>query len=840
MGGFDAYKQPANFFRRIVSNKYPRREPRRLVEEAFAAVQQGRSAGALDARNQLLQARALLSGRVSNDDARLASIVQAEPLYDVALQSLSGASAGSAQPVQPLPPPSQLSEDDERNRERLLRLLNGVDQTIATANKGEGGNLLVLPDEQSLEVPALQGRALGIRRKLNGALEGAELQDIERAELAPLFADSERLKEFVKGARQAVATLGRVKTLAEAAAEKLPPEILAQSELARLLDRATAVIGSKPINVSGVKVLAEKLVAEIKAVQADPATYGEQAKAKAESEQALKEARRKVDAATAANLARLSLIAAPLGNGVYGEWADRVATLKSRQLPAMLAPPAQNYEGMIIVLTGGIEDAIEEATKDAASRKDEVTRVAEALKSEIDSGPVKNTRSNPAFAADWKAVEGLQQAIAGLMPASGAALEGDTIANMLAAQTLMKKAQQSVEAIKSNAGAANFSADLAAFESDLKANTGTKTALATYNAAGVTKLKEDFDKFKALQPTLPASEIVKRLADLRKRFNDSKVAAEEVKSYVDGIKAECDKFKSYGSAAKDAVGKDELSCFKPALDALERALTAKPASKAEIEAAFKAVETVFASITSADDAKNKALAEKGGLEQQQRNNEELKKDLEHRAGVLGERLRDVVKKVVEAVEGDKNGPAAIERLISQAQAQVKGDDLTTARKTLDRAEQQIDLLSADPTGGLARKRKELPNVQAEWTATRQFAHDGLTGLLGKLTEYTSTKPDDNVDKLAGRVRGYMAIFADGEDPLHRPVADLANPKATEERRRDAREEALAAIGDLQRKLQAHPLSAALATAPMPEVRAVPRRLLEKLDWLKYNVATAVR
>ena len=72
-----------------------------------------------------------------------------------------------------------------------------------------------------------------------------------------------------------------------------------------------------------------------------------------------------------------------------------------------------------------------------------------------------------------------------------------------------------VDAVTSNAGAASFGTDLAAFESDLEANTGTKTALATYNAAGVTKLKEDFDKFKALQPTLPSTEIVKRLADLR-------------------------------------------------------------------------------------------------------------------------------------------------------------------------------------------------------------------------------------------------------------------------------------------------------------------------------------
>jgi hypothetical protein len=839
MGGFDTYKQPANFFRRIVSNKYPRREPRRLVEEAFAAAQQGRSAGALDARNQLLQARALLSGRVSSDDARLASIVQAEPLYDSALQSLSGAGAGSV-PAQPLPPPSQLSEDDQRNRERLLRLLGLVDAKIASANKGEGGNLLVLPDDHSLEVPALQGRALGIRRKLNGALDGAALGDIEKAELELLNADADRLTEFVKSAQQAVATLSRVKLLAETAAEKVPPEMLAHSELARLLDQATAVIGSKLINAGGVKALAESLGAEIKAVQADPVKYGEQAKTKAESEQALKEARRKADAATAANLERLRLIAEPLGSGLYTEWASKVAFLKTKQLPTMLGRPAQEIDSDIKDYEDGITDAIGQATRIAEGQKALVESTKSAMQRHIDSDPVKNTRSNPAFAADWKAIDGLQQAIAGLMPASGAAMEGETLANLIAAKTLINKVAVHVDSIKSEAGAANFNTDLAAFESDLKANTGTKTALATYNAAGVTKLKEDFDKFKALQPTLPATEIIRRLADLRKRFNDSKVAAEEVKSYVDGIKAECDKFNSYGTAAKDAVGKDELSCFKPALDALERALTAKPASKAEIEAAFKAVQTAFASITSADDAKSKALAEKGGLEQQQLNNEKLKEDLEHRGEVLGTRLKDVAKKVVEAVEGDKNGPAAIERLISQAQAQVKGDDLTTAKKTLDRAEQQIDLLYADPTGGLARKRKELPNVQAEWTATRQFAHDGLTGLLGKLTEYTTTKPDGNVDKLAGRVRGYMAIFADGEDPLRQPVADLANPKATEERRRDAREEALAAIGDLQRKLQAHPLTAALVTAPMPEVRVVPRRLLEKLDWLKYNVATAVR
>jgi hypothetical protein len=838
MGGFEAYKQPANFFRRIVSNKYPRREPRRLVEEAFAAAQQGRSAGALAARNELLQARALLSGRVSNDDARLASIVQAEPLYDLALQSLSGASAVSGPPAQPLPPPSQLSEDDERNRKRLLHLLGLVDEKIATANKGEGGNLIVLPEDHNLEVPALQGRALGIRRKLNGALDGAELEDIDKAELQPLNADADKLKDFVKKAQQDVATLGKVKVLAEAAAKKLPPEILAQSELARLLDRATAVIGSQLINVGGVKALADSLGAEIKSVEADPVKYGQQAQAKAESEQALKEARRKVDAATAANLERLRLIAEPLGNGVFNELASAVAVFKAKGLPMMLGPPAQDIDPIIIDYATRISDAIGTATRSAEDQKAMVQNYNSVLQRRIESA--KSTRANPAFAADWKAIDGLQQAIAGLMPASGAAVEGETLANLLAAKELINKVTLQIDSVTSNAGAASFSTDLAAFESDLKANTGTKTALATYNAAGVTKLKEDIDKFKALQPTLPATEIVKRLGDLRKRFNDSKAAAEEVKSYVDGIKADCDKFKGYGTAAKDGVGKDELNCFKPALDALERALTAKPASKAEIEAAFKAVQAAFASIASADDAKNKALAEKDGLVQQQQKNEELKKDLEHRAELLGTRLKDVAKKVVEAVEGDKNGPATIERLISQAQAQVKGDDLTSARKTLDRAEQQIDLLYADPTGGLARKRKELPNVQAEWTATRKFAADGLTVLLGKLTEYTSTKPDANVDKLARLVRGYTAIFADGEDPLRRPVADLVNPKATEERRRDAREEALATIGDLQRNLQAHPLTAALVTAPMPEVRAVPRRVLEKLDWLKYNVATAVR
>ncbi len=840
MGSFDAYKQPANFFRRVISNKYPRREPRRLVEEAFAAAQQGRSASALEARNHLLQARALLAARASNDNARLDSIVNAEPLYDTALQSLAGASALAKPPTEQLPPPSQLSEEDQRLRAALLQMLDRADQVIATANQGEGGNLLVLPDDRTLEVPALQGRALGIRRKLNSALNGDELQDIYQAELAPLQEDAERLTDFAKNARQAVAKLGEVKALGELAAKKLSQEILASSELARLLDRATAVIGSKLINAAGVKALTETLAAEIKAVDTDPVKYGQQSKAKAEDAQALKEARAKVDAATAADLERLRLVAEPLGNGVYSKWAGNVATFKTTQLPEMLKPPAQNIDDMLQAYKLGIVDAIDAATKQVASKKDEVALAADGLKNEIKSGPVKSTRNNPAFAADWKAIDGLQQAIAGLMPPTGAALEGDALGNLLAAQALIKKAQQNVDAIKSEAGAANFSTDLQAFEGDLKANTGTKTALATFNAAGVTKLKEDFDKFKALQPTMPASEIVKRLAELRKRFDDAKLAAEEIKSYVDSIKVECDTLKGYGTAAKDAVGKDELNCFKPALDALDRALTAKPASKAEIEAAFKAAQLAFASITSPDEAKNKALSEKAGLELQQQNNEKLKQDLEHRVNVLGERLKDVAKAVVEAVDGDKNGPATIERLIGQAKQQLKGDDLTSAKKSLDRAEQQIDLLYADPSGGLARKRQELPNVQAEWTAARQFAHDGLTALLDKLREYTNIKPDDNVNKLAGRVQGYIAIFADGRDPLRRPIAEIGNPNATDDRRRDAREEALAVIGDLQRKLQAHPLTAAIATAPMPEVRAVPRRLLEKLDWVKYNVATAVR
>ena len=840
MGGFEAYKQPAGFFRRIVSNKYPRREPRRLVEEAFAASQQGRSAGALDAHNQLLQARALLSARVSNDDARLTSIVQAEPLYDSALLSLSGASAIATPSAQPLPPPTELSENDQRERERLLAVLGEIDKKIATANKGDGGNLLVLPDDYTLEVPALQGRALGIRRKLNGALDGQELRDIDSAELRPLNADVERLKDFVTKAQEAVATLGRVKLLAESAASKIPQEMFAQSELARLIDQATAVIGSKLINADGVKELAEKLGAEIKLATADPIKYGQDAKAKGETALALKEARKKVDDATAADLEKLRLLSEPMNDPKFSAWPIKIADFKAKQLPTMLNFPPRQLDQFIEALAAGITDAIEQASSAISDEKLRVASRQSQLQDRLDDNVVKNTRSNPAFDADWKAIDGLQQTIAGLMPPSSGAVEGEAVANLLAANVLIDKAMERLKAIQTGAGLSTFSADMAALENDLKANTGTKTALATYNAAGVAKLKEDFDKFKTLQPTLTAPDVAKRLADLRKRFNDSQVAAEEIKSYVDSIKVECEKFKGYAAAAKVAVGKDELNCFKPALDALDRALAAKPASKAEIEAAFKAAQTAFASIASDDDARDKALSEKGGLEQQQRDKEELKKDLEHRAEILGTRLVDVAKKVVEAAEGDKNGPAAIERSISLAKQQVKGDDLVSAKKSLDRAEQQIDLLYADPTGGLARKRKELPNVQAEWTAARQVARDGLTVLVSKLKEYTNTKPDDNVDKLEGRVVGYMTLFADGEDPLRRPVAELANPKATDERRRDAREEALAAIGDLQRKLQAHPLTAALAAAPMPEVRAVPRRLLEKLDWLKYNVATAVR
>jgi hypothetical protein len=161
---------------------------------------------------------------------------------------------------------------------------------------------------------------------------------------------------------------------------------------------------------------------------------------------------------------------------------------------------------------------------------------------------------------------------------------------------------------------------------------------------------------------------------------------------------------------------------------------------------------------------------------------------------------------------------------------------------VERVENQVALLMAHPEGEANRRAKDLPKLYNEWLTAVSRANEDLEALVGKLTEWKPTtdvaKSTKLRDALCQKIFNYALTFAEEKPELTRAMQIVWDTGKGDQERRKGREAALAIIADLERSLQAHPLTAELLKSPFPEAKVAPR-LFSGLERLRFTVLTSV-
>jgi hypothetical protein len=854
MPAFAEFKKPANVVRRIVSNAYPRKKPRLMVETLMAdAVKLPSSTLKELAIVQIGEARKSLGGEAANDAARLQSIIDAETYYEKAEELLQAANSNVVAPVVRQGTPSaKLSQAEVQRQSKLLGDLQAVEERIATANVAGTAGPAVLPDRRELATSVLLGRAATLRLGLTSAVAGQDFDALDE-QIAALGRDADALEEFVAGVRQTVAELAspqgllaQGQTVVATMRIEMQGTDPGESRLGGLVAALEqAIRPAALVNPAGIMKLADDLQVEIDAFSRDGGGYIQAATQQIATGKRLTIAYSLFDEAIDPRLERLRLLAEPLGDPILGEMRSARSQYRE-QIPAVAQQVQGNLKQSDVVngLDRLIDEAVAKTGERAEALRQEVRKARIALYQQTNTkdGDLKITRSLAAFKGDWNQIDAVLLAIEQMLPGSDA-LQGQTLANLVAAKQLCDQAAKLVEDLKgSRTAVVGFDTGVETLQKAIADSKGNTTPLGKYDPEAVKAIEKQFNQFKANQPTLPAASAQKILSELQATFDDKQRAAQEVSDYIDFARQNMATWVRWATAAGNGeiLGlKPELNSLQVALNPLQAALAAKPPVKADIQRAYEKAFDYFKDLKDERQALVLAKGSEQGLKDQAAATETLREELRQRLKVLEERLV-VARQRVEEAKGDENPLDAIERLIKQVGDEIKQQP-DAAGATLDRIAQRIDLVYANPEGGMARQRRELPDLHDEWVTARQKAYEELRGVLVKLDEYPADDGPSRakVDQLSDRLTEYMMRFCGGVDRLAAPMRILADTEVAEPARRKAREAAIAAILDMQRALQAHPLTAKLATAPIPSARAAPKRLVDKLDWLHYAIITSV-
>lgn len=853
MPGFAEFKQPANIVVQIFSNQYPRKGPRQLVERlVVVAKQPPASDKKSQALQELEQARSKLKDKATDDPARLKSINDAEPFYDRAADLLKNEPRGQ-EPQQGQGPESQvLTSQEEQLKGSLAIAIKLLGQRIAAASKPSGKkNQTILPDRKEIDLSVLLGRAATIQLSLNSAVKGTNFDKLHE-EISALETRVQGLETHVVKGHELIDTLTATDGVLLLATRALRDVISSpamqgvdfkKTKLASQVSALSNATGGNLINPSAVAKMAQELQQELIVFNLDPAAYAGAAAKTIKDAEALANAYDLFDKAVDGRMESLRLVAEPLDDPALGVALRQRAEYRGK-VPGILATlkTAPTAGDVTNGLMGILDEAIKQVSAKADLLEQEVRQARLALLTDTDpkSGTLKATRDMAVFNTDWNQIDAALIGLQKMVPQGK--LEGRKLYELAAAKRLCEKARGLVEALRSAQGSAGtFDANLSALEQDITTAKGKDAPLTKYDDASIKGIEEQLKRYKKSQPTMLAAAAQKTLAEIRKTFDAKKQAADEIASAVSIVEPDYKIWTGWAEAsAKGSSGvKESVNCLYEALKPLKSAMEAKPAVKADIERTHAEAARVFGTLTNENAAIQFAQTSKGGLEQKARRTEEEAGKLRQRLIVLKERL-PVAREQVQKAKGDPNQIKAIEDLIKQA-----GDEIDAspdaAAKTLNRIEQRIDLVYANPAGGVARSRQQLPDVLAAWKTARRTARDGLQTVITALNDYVPTEEaKPAVVRLGDTITEYMTTFTGGADKLEVPIKILADPGTPEPARRKAREEAMADILDKLRMLQAHPLTAQLAGAPFPAGKAAPRRLIDTLDWLHYTIMTSVQ
>jgi phage shock protein A len=727
-------------------------------------------------------------------------------------------------------------------------------QRIAAAS-GPGGknNQRILPNSKDIDPSVLLGRAATIQLSLNSATKGTNFDKLQQ-ELNELDTRVQNLENYVTQGRDLVTAIGGsdgvllqgVRALRDVGSNPAMQGIdYKKTRLAGLVEALNKAAGGNSIIPSAIQTMAKELEQELVIFRLNPVAYAGAAAKGIKDAERLEDAYDLFDEAINPKMEKLRLVAEPLDDPALGTARKQRSEYRGK-IPDIIgkferAPTAGD-------VTNGLPDILDQAIQLVSGKADvlaqEVRQARMALMTDTDpnTGTLKDTRDKPVFAADWKQIDAATIGLQKMVP-MGMALEGQALYDLMAAKRLCEQAKGLVDTIRNTQGSVGtFETDLAALEQDVATAKGKDAPLTKYDDASIKAIDEQLKRFKKIQPTLLAAAAQKTLAEIRKTFDTKKQAADEIANTVSTVEPDYSKWTGWAAASakgNDGV-KEAVNCLYEALKPLKAAMEARPAVKADIERAHTEAGRVFNTLNDEPAAILLAKNAKAGLEQKARQTEETVADLRQRLKVLNERM-PVARNQVKQANGDPNQIKAIEDLIKQA-----GDEIDSspdaATKTLNRIEQRIDLVYANPAGGVARSRQQLPDVLSAWKSARNGARAGLQTVVSAIGEYAA--PNEEAGKasrsLGDTVTKYMTSFTGGADKLEAPIKVLAAPDTSDPAKRKAREEALAEIQDKLRELQAHPLTAQLAAAPFPAARAAPRRLIDTLDWLHYTILTSVQ
>ena len=743
------------------------------------------------------------------------------------------------------------TKEDQARAKLLLNTLDEVVKTIVTTFTATTGKPQVLMPE-AMSRFALNGQAERIRLQVNSSIVTEARKTEIDGEIEGLRTAITEAADYITEQRNAVAdytyVLDRGNKVLEEVEDYMGEEV-ARTPLALKLAQLKAAMYPEGglLNPPGIERLADAALQEIDAAKYAE-DYAEKAGEAITQGDDCKAAMKLFDDQVNGPLETFRQLAEPMGDSRYQAFA-----IEAGRTHAMLSKPqdpAQDADALAKDLVRRIAAAGNDVANTAKTLRGDVDELRRQLDDAIRA--VRDTRDMAVFKADWKQIDAAMESIARMMPPGqltkdSPGLTGETLANLAAAWPLTRTVLTLAQGIATDRGAiGDFDARLASLKQAIKDADGKGKPFPTYFPKEWKTVGDDLAKLEKGLPTTKAKAASTALDKIKTSFEAKLQEATALGDYIENdVKpVQREKFDIYLGVMLGGYEPPMPNAPQVALNALADELDKTPPTRATVEKLLGELQTAFKDIKNGRDllvvAEDTHQQKKQEEKDRKQRDKDTRKPLEERLYSLKMQLEEATA-AVKVADGDTNAIDQLQRMREQAEAEIEALDVAKATKTMDRMQQRIDLVLAHPEGEARRRSKELPDLYNEWRAARSEAAANLVELKKTIDEYD---PGDeqvakSVRRLGRRVDAYRTTFAKGRSLLRPYLGALSDATRPEQERRQAREDALAGISDLQRGLQAHPLTELLATSPIPAARAVPRRLYGGLDRLRYTILTCV-
>ncbi len=810
-----------------------------------------KSDAAQQVMTQLNTARDTIYGKARSNTERQTSVDTAQRICRTVLPDLEKLEAKKRQLEPATFKTKTATKEDQARAKLLLKTLDEVAKSIETSFVPTKGKPQVLMPE-ALSRFTLNGQAERIRLQITGSIVTEARNTELDGEIDDLRGTIKEAADYITEQRNSVADYSYILDRGDEAMMRLAKQMRKgadRSPLAQKLQSLRAALNPEAglLNPSGIERLADEALKELDAA-ADIGTYAKSAGKTIVQQDQCAAALKTFNDQVTAPLEQFRQLAEPLGDDRYQALAIEAA--RTRATLAQPSDPVPDADALAKDLVKRVNAAIKDAGAAAKTLRKDVDDLRRQLDEAIQSAAA--TKTQAVFAADWKQIDAVMESIARLMPPQqltkeSTPLTGETLAGLAAAWPLTRTVLTIVQGINTDkATIGDFDGKLAALKTSIEAADGKKKPFPTYYPKEWKTVADDLAKLEKALPTTKAKASSAALDKLKTTFDTKLTEANTLGMYIDDdVKpVQREKLNLYIMAQLSEAELPLPNAPQLALDAVTDELEKRPPDKTTLETVLAALEEAFKDLKTPGDVADAAISthaeKKREAKAKKQDDKDKRKPLENRLYSLKMQLEEATAAVKE-VNGDKNSIAQLERMREQAEAEIEGVEVDKATKTMDRMQQRIDLVLSHPEGEVGRKRKELPDL---YNAYRKIRSEAAANLAEVKTLIDQFELDDDrlvksVRRLGRRVEEYRKTFAKGRSLLRPLIGTLADDTQPDPARRQAREQALGAIGDLQRGLQAHPLTTLLAGAPIPAARAVPRRLFAGLDRLNHTILTCV-